>query len=97
MEGRGGSEWRPECSPSAAEISSADYPALNPPLETLPNSNLIYNLRDGTSDSNAFFAESARFAEKIVARIDKHAGAILDRYYRHLRVVNEEAPRSRGE
>ena len=97
MQGSRGTRWRSETSPGDDAVSTVEYRTLNPPTGTSPNSNLVYNLRNGSSDSNAFYAEIAKFAEKIVARIDDHAGPILDGYCYHLRAHNEEAPRSRGE
>ena len=97
IQGSGGTEWRSETSPDDDAVSTVEYRTPNPPPATSPNSNLVYNLRNGSSDSNAFYAEIATFAEKIVARIDDHAGPILDGYCHHLRDYNEEAPRSRGE
>ncbi len=96
MQGSCGSGCRSETTPICDAIPSAAY-RQNRLLNTSPNSNLVYNLRNGSCDSNAFYAETSRFAEKIVARIDDHAGPILDGYCRHLRVYIEEAPRSRGE
>ena len=97
MQGSCGTRWRSETSPSNDTVSAVEYRTLNPPPEASPNSNFVYNLRNGGSDSNAFYAETAKFAEKILAQIDEHAGPILDGYCHHLRVYNEEAPRSRGE
>src|SRR5258708_4868512 len=77
--------------------SSAEHRTPNPLLEISPNANLVYNLRNGSSDSNAFYAETATLSKKIVGRIDDQAKPILDGYCLHLRIYTEEAPRSRGE
>ncbi len=97
MQGSRGSKSRFETTPSGDVISSAQYRTLNSRLETSPNAILVYDLRKGSSDSSAFYVETAKFAEKIVAQIDDHAGPILDGYCHHLRIYSEEALRSRGE
>ncbi len=97
MQGIGGTNGRSETRPRWDATPSANCQALDSLLETLSNQNLVYNLRNGKSDSNGFYAETAEFAEKLVARIDNNARPILDGYCRHLRVYSEEAPRSRGE
>lgn len=83
--------------PSSDVISTAELCARRPPTNISPGSDLVYDLRNGTSNSDAFYEETAKFAEEMVARIDDRAGSILDGYCRHLRVCNEETPRSRGE
>ena len=89
--------FRPDTTPDWDAIPSAERCPENSLLESSPNRNRIYDLRNGSSDSNAFYAEMAKFAEKIVARIDDHAGPILDGYCHYLRIYNEELPRTRGE
>jgi uncharacterized protein len=69
----------------------------NPPLNPSPNPNLVYDLRCGSRDSNAFYAEASKLADEIVPRIEDHAGPILDNFCHHLRTHSEEPPRSRGE
>ena len=71
--------------------------SLNPPFEVPIEWNPVYDLRNGSSDSNSFYAETAKFADEIVARIEDHAGPILDGFCHHLRTHSEETPRSRGE
>lgn len=97
MQGIGGTKWHSETTPRWDAIPGAEYGTLNPLLETSPNANHVYNLRNGRSNSNAFYAETAKFADKIEARIDDLARPVLDGYCRHLRVNNEEPPRSRSE
>jgi len=69
----------------------------NPPLNPSPNPNLVYDLRCGRRDSNAFYAEASKLADEIVPRIEDHAGPILDNFCHHLRTYSEEPPRSRSE
>ena len=89
MQGSRGSRWRSETPSGDDAVSTVEYRTLNPSPETLPNSNLVYNLRNGSSDSDAFYSETAKFAEKIVARIDDHARPILDGYCHYLRVYKK--------
>ncbi len=97
MQGIGGTQRHSETTPSWDAIPGAEYRTPNPLLETSQNANHVYNLRNGSSDSNAFYAETAKFADKVEARIDDLAWSVLDGYCRHLRVNNVEPPRSRGE
>ena len=92
-----GSRWRSEPKPSWDVVASGESRAGNLPSGSLAKSNLIYNLRDESGNSNEYYTETARFADAIVARIDDHAGSILDGYCHHLRVCNREAPRVRGD
>lgn len=95
MQASCGSGCRSETTPTCDAIPCAAH-RQNPPLGPSPDSNLVYDLRYGSGDSNAFFAETAMFAEKIVGRIDDQAGPIFDGYCRHLRAC-DDAPRSRSE
>jgi uncharacterized protein len=97
MRATGGVDRRSEALPGSGATLSAGCLAQKPPLEILPDSNHIYDLRHNSSDSNVFYAETAKFADSIVARIDQLARPILDGYCRHLHSCNVEAPRSHGE
>ena len=57
---------------------------------------LVYDLRSSEGPGDSYFTEVASFSEKVVQHTEKHAKAILDRYFVHAVNVLREPPASRG-
>jgi hypothetical protein len=79
-------------------------PDILPTTENLPSiaaadvaPDLIYDLRHGHGNSDAFYADAARFSDKVLAGIEARAGFLLDSYSHHVVEFLCEAERSRGE
>ena len=96
MQGSGGSRWQ-SVSTSRSDVRDAEFRSRSPLPESSSISDLVYDLRNEGGNSNVFYAETAKFAEEMVAQIDDRARPILDGYCHQLRVCSEEAARSRGE
>ena len=96
MQGTGGYRWQSE-STSRSDVRDAEFRSRRPLPESSSISDLVYDLRNEGGNSNVFYAQTAKFAEEMVARIDDRARPILDGYCQQLRVRSEEAPCSRGE
>lgn len=62
-----------------------------------PTASLIYDLRAGEPTSDVCYAATARFADDLLAAIEKRAGKTLTGYSRFVCKRLSEAPRSRGE
>ena len=69
-----GARLRSGTTPTSEVVSSAEHHTLKTPLEASPDSNLVYNLRNGSSDSDAFYSETAKFAERSSRRLTTMPG-----------------------
>jgi len=58
---------------------------------------LIYDLRIQDGGSAGYYADVAAFSERLLAEIERRAGATLDGYILHVIAFLSEAPRSHGE
>ena len=68
-----------------------------PAASVIAATDLVYDLRLADGSSDRFYAEVARFSDRVLARIEERAADALDGYTRHLRAVLCEPERSRGD
>ena len=73
--------------------------ALTPNADThgVAAPHLVYDLRLANGCSDGFYADAARFSDKLLAEIDLHAGTAIRAYSRYVQVQLREPPRSLGE
>jgi len=87
--------------PGRAERVPGAAPEPHPPGVAAPPGvaidDLIYDLRLGVGSSDGYYAETARFADTLLAETERRAAALIDPYIRHVLDFLCEAERSRGE
>ena len=77
-----------------AAVTQMPAPASGPAKHGSPH---VYDLRRGNLCSDSFYEELAGFCDRLLTRLDRRAGVLLDGYSRHVQEFLAEAPRSRGE
>jgi len=80
---------------TSAGCGAASAPRL--PASDHPISDLVYDLRDATGSSDAFYTEPAMFCDLLVAEIDGRAGAVAQAFGRYVQSEFHEPPRSPAE
>ena len=80
---------------TSAGCGAASAPRL--PASDHPIPDLVYDLRDATGSSDAFYAELAMFCDLLVAEIDGRAGAVAQAFGRYVQSEFHEPPRSPAE
>jgi len=79
---------------AVAHEAQGQTPSSGPAKHGSPH---IYDLRRGNLCSDSFYEESAGLCDRLLARVDRRAGVLLDGYSQHVQEFLAEPPRSRGE
>jgi len=82
------------------EETPAGHPAASAPRPLAPCPpipDLVYDLRDPSGSSDAFYTELAMFCDLLVAEIDGRAGAVTHAFGQYVRAEFREPPRNLAE
>src|ERR1035441_27124 len=91
---------QPDASSNGRSEGAEVTPRANPEALTqncVALNDLVYDLRQGSDNSDGFYREVAQFSDRVVSEIERRMGFWLDNYASYVRMELHEADRSRGE
>jgi hypothetical protein len=79
------------------EAGQADHASLEAVAPVGGPGDLVYDLRLGAANSEAFYPDVAQFSDRVLTAIKRRTGSSMDDYASYVQVELREAVRSRGE